>query len=95
MSATYETKGRPLYDFAYVHEIDIRLADLKELSEPETWDYQFTTSDRPNPILYFYFHYTFERVKEQDKIALSSDKSFCCFNTGLVTTNQATIRLIL
>lgn len=80
--------GRPLYTFAYVHNIDDRLAELAELAERENWSYKYTANPRPNPILYYYFHYTFERVQEQDKIAQTPDNSFACFNTGLVTLHQ-------
>ena len=83
--------GRPLYDFAYVHMIDDRLKELAQLAEPEIWEYKKTPSDHPNPVLYFYFHYTFERVQEQNKIACSADGNFCCFNTGLVTSHQEAI----
>jgi Domain of unknown function (DUF3825) len=88
-------EGRALYDFAYIHMIDERLQDLALLAEPESWDYKCTARDRPNPILYYYFHYTFERIKEQNKIAYTADNSFCCFNTGLVTTHQEAIFALL
>lgn len=88
---TTETTGRPLYDFAYVHEIDERLKALASIAEPEDWEYKNTPNTRPNPILYYYFHYTFERLQEQDKIAYTSDKNFSCFNTGLVTIHQESI----
>jgi hypothetical protein len=80
--------GRPLYDFAYIHEIDER---LKELAEPEDWNYIQSEMERSNPILYYYFHYTFQRVKEQNKITILPDGSFCCFNTGLATKHQEPI----
>jgi len=84
-------EGRALYDFAYMHMIDERLKELATLAEPESWDYKCTECDRPNPILYYFFHYTYERIKEQNKIATTADSSFCCFNTGLVTTHQEPI----
>ncbi len=86
MSPEYE--GRPLYDFAYIHRIDERIEELAKLAEPEDWSYAHTTSDHPNPVLYYYFHNTFVRVKEQNKIVISTDSLFCCFNTGLVTVHQ-------
>jgi len=86
-----EPTGRPLYDFAYVHNIDDRLAELARMAEPEDWSYARTASDRPNPILYYYFHHTFERVSEQGKISESPDGMFACFNTGLVTDHQESI----
>ena len=85
---TPEHAGRRLYDFGYVHEIDNRLRDLASLAEDEDWEYRRTPGGRPNPILYHYFHYTFERVEEQGKICKSGDNKFSCFNTGLVTPRQ-------
>lgn len=86
-----EYTGRPLYDFAYIHNINERLEELASLAEEEEWDYSDSPSDKPRPILYYYFHYTFERVKDQDKIVYTEDGSFCCFNTGLVTKHQESI----
>ena len=85
---TSEYQGRPLYDFAYVHNINDRLRELADLAEKESWEYKHTESDYPNPVLYYYFHYTFERVKDEEKIAVADDGSFACFNTGLVTEHQ-------
>ncbi|MHC4540424.1 MAG: DUF3825 domain-containing protein [Planctomycetota bacterium] len=62
-----EVEGRPLYDFAYVHDINARLQELASLAEEEKWSYNNIESEHPNPILYYYFHYTFERVKSQNK----------------------------
>jgi hypothetical protein len=84
-------QGRPLYDFAYVHDIDTRLKELADLAEEEEWEYSTTKADRPNPVLYYYFHYTFERIIEQDKTVEAEDGSHICFNTGLVTEHQEEI----
>lgn len=83
--------GRPLYGFAYIHEIDERLKELKALAEPENWETISTSPARPNQILYYYFHHTYERVDGQGKIQLTDDLTFSCFNTGLVTTHQESI----
>ncbi len=83
-----DTQGRPLYDFAYVHRIDERLAQLATLAEDEDWGYTATESDHAFPVLYYYFHYTFMRVQEQGKIVQTEDDSFACFNTGLVTDQR-------
>jgi len=83
--------GRQLYDFAYIHNFDTRLQELADIAEDENWNYAHTTSIHPNPVLYYYFHHTFERVQEQNKIICTEDGSFCCFNTGLVTIHQEAI----
>jgi hypothetical protein len=82
---------RPLYAFGYIHKIHDRLETLRGLAEDENWSYQRTPSDIPNPVLYNYLHYTFERLDEQKKIAQTSDGEFACFNTGLVTPHQEAI----
>jgi hypothetical protein len=86
-----ESVGRPLYDFAYIHNIDDRLDALAQIAEPENWKYRNSHNDRSLPVLYYYFHNTFERIQEQNKIALTEDGEFSCFNTGLVTTHQEPI----
>lgn len=80
-----------LFDFAYIHSFDDRLADLKELAEPEIWDYQTSPSLRPLPILYNYVRYTYLRLAEEEKVELSEDGQNVVFNTGLVTLNQEPI----
>jgi len=79
------------FDFAFIPATDDRLADLKDLAEPEDWTYEHTPSDHPYPILFNYIRYTYRRIAEENKIALSEDGQFSCFNTGLVTPNQEPI----
>ena len=77
-----------LFDFAYIPEMDGQLQALSELAENEDWNYHHTPSEHPYPVLYNYIHSTYRRVAEENKIALSEDGQFSCFNTGLVTANQ-------
>ncbi len=79
------------FDFTFVLALDERLGELGQLAEGEDWTYQHTASEHPYPILYNYLRYTYRRVAEENKIALSEDGQFCCFNTGLVTLNQEPI----
>lgn len=65
--------------------------NLAELAEDEDWDYQFTTTLYQKPILFNYIKYTYRRLAEERKIALSEDGNFSCFNTGLVTAHQEPI----
>src|SRR5687767_5202924 len=80
-----------LLDFAWIPEIDERLGGLSNLVEPEDWLYKHTPNDHPFPILYNYIRYTYRRLAEENKLALSEDGQFCCFNTGLVTMNQEAV----
>jgi Domain of unknown function (DUF3825) len=77
-----------LFQFAFIPVTDERLRELGDLAEPEDWAYHHTTSDHPYPILFNYVRYSYRRVAEENKIALSEDGQFSCFNTGLVTPNQ-------
>ncbi len=77
-----------LFTFAFFPERDERLRELSELGEPEDWFYKYTMSEHPYPILFNYVRYTYRRVAEENKLALSQDGQYCCFNIGLVTPNQ-------
>ncbi len=78
----------PIKEFAFLPEFAEHLAELEELAEDEDWEYRFTESEFPRPILYAYIIHTFNRIEEEDKIAFAADDRAACFNTGLVTENQ-------
>ena len=80
-----------LFDFAYLPDFNNRLAELADAAEDEDWAYHNTQSNYPTPILYNYIRYTYRRLAEEHKIALSEEGQFCCFNTGLVTESQEPI----
>ena len=80
-----------LFEFAWLPDFNQRLKELAELAEPEDWDYHYTESEHPYPVLYNYVRYTYRRVAEEHKIELSEDGQFACFNTGLVTAKQEPI----
>lgn len=80
-----------LFDFGYMPGFDDRLKELAELSEHEDWNYRRTTQRGVLPILHNYVKYTFERLVEEEKIAITPDGQYACFNTGLVTENQEPI----
>lgn len=77
-----------LFDFAFFPERNDRLRELAELAEPEDWSYHHTESEYQYPILFNYISYTYGRIAEERKIALSQNGQFSCFNIGLVTPNQ-------
>ena len=58
------------------------------MAQEEKWDYK-GTSDKQ--ILYNYLCYTYDRIKAENKIEISDDKSVMCFNTGLLTEHGADI----
>lgn len=59
------------------------LQKLSELAESEVWSFE----DEPNVILSKYIAGTFKQCYKQDKFFYTSDKEYCCFNTGLLTSN--------
>jgi len=68
--------------------MDERLDDLAALAESETRDYLQTAFDHNKPILFNYLRYTYSRLADEGKIAVSDDGQFIAFNTGLVTNHQ-------
>lgn len=80
-----------LYDqegFAYFPNMDEHLDDLAKSAEQEDWSYHNTESEHPYPVLFNYIRHTYRRAAQQEKICVSKDKQFACFNTGLVTSHQ-------
>lgn len=80
-----------LFDFAFIPDTNTRLDELAQAAEQEDWDYHNSPSQHHHPILFNYIRYTYRRVAEEGKIALSPDGQYSCFNTGLVTSSQEPI----
>lgn len=81
-------------DFALMPKFDENIETLKALAEPEDWDYKNTKQNYDHPVLRNYITYTYKRVAEEKKIAMTSDEEYCCWNCGLITTNQEPIYLL-
>ncbi len=81
----------PIKEFAFLPDFADHLVELEELAEHEDWEYRYTKSDFPRPILYAYIIHTFNRIEEEGKIAFAADDLAACFNTGLVTEQQEPI----
>lgn len=65
---------------------DKKIVYLASISQPEQWNYS-DPSKEPNLILKNYLYYTYDRVKQENKISISSIIKAMCFNTGLQTVN--------
>lgn len=91
---TTNNQGYPLLNFAFIPEFQTALQELKKMAEPEDWSYQNTPSEYDYPVLYNYIQYTFIRITEEEKIAITDDNKFSCFNTGLVTEYQEPIFML-
>lgn len=80
-----------IFEFAYFPDYEESIKSLAEtLSDKEPWDYSDSMEARYS-ILKNYLEYYFRRLKEEKKIKFTKDNNFCCFNTGIVTSNQEEI----
>jgi hypothetical protein len=80
-----------LFEFAYFPEYDDKIKGLAEvMADNEPWDFS-DTLDKRHAILKNYLEYYYRRLKEESKICFTKDNRHCCFNTGLVTSNQEDI----
>ena len=71
------------YAFCGAEGYQNMLEYLSKLAEPEPWD----NSDSNVGVLYKYIAGTFRQCHNQNKIVLSGDENYSCFNTGLLTPN--------
>lgn len=88
--AVYQPEYNLLRD-AYLgskESLQSKLNYLAKMAQEEQWDYK-GTSDKQ--ILYNYLCYTYDRIKMENKVELTDDKSAMCFNTGLLTEHGADI----
>jgi hypothetical protein len=92
-STNYQPK--PLEAFALVPSFDTKIEELAALAEPEDWGYASASAVKKNPVLRNYINYTFARVEEEGKIEVAADGSAAGWNTGLVTTFQEPIFMLL
>ena len=74
--------GKQLERFAYLGDRADLLQELAGLALDEKWD----LGDGSRSILYNYLRFTFYRLKEEGKLAVSADGGLAAFNTGLVNT---------
>jgi len=76
-----------LFSFAVFPSYNNAIKFLAEdLASNEEWDYS-DSHEKKYPILKNYLEFTFRKLKQEGKVAYTSDNKFACFNTGLVTDN--------
>jgi hypothetical protein len=91
------TKNAPTHfpdlfrNFAMMPKFAENIESLRQTAEPEDWEYRNSPSPNPHPVLRNYLTYTYQRVAEEGKIAVTHDHEHCCFNTGLITPTQEPI----
>jgi hypothetical protein len=83
-----------LHEFALIPHFDEQIDHLADLAESENWDYQNVPSAEPKPILHNYVKYTYKRIAQEKKIAVTKDEKHACWNTGVVTSHQEPIYML-
>lgn len=73
-----------LMRFAFMGKNDNFYKELSELAETEVWS---NSDENKLEILKNYITYTFDKLFNEKNIYFSEDDNYCCFNTGLLTTN--------
>jgi hypothetical protein len=77
-----------IWQFAFLGNNKLReekLEDLATLAENENWT--SSQGDWKYDILYSYLVHTFNRAASEDKILITDNEDYACFNTGLLTEN--------
>jgi hypothetical protein len=82
------------YDFAMMPKFEQNIVELANLAEPEEWNYKVTPQPYANPILQNYVKYTYRRIAEEKKVAVTKDEKHACWNTGLITPSQEPIFIL-
>jgi hypothetical protein len=80
--------------FVLMPKFDDNIETLAQLAEPEDWDYKNTSNPTSKPILRNYIRYTYKRLAEEKKVAVTPDEKYACWNTGLVTPNQEAVYIV-
>lgn len=93
-----DTNYRPEFNLladAYLGKKEIwdkKLEFLAKIVQPEPWNYPIANkTERKFSILYNYLNYTYDRVKQEGKIAVTPDNQYMCFNTGLQTPHNSDV----
>ena len=89
MEKEYSPEGY-LYKDAYLGNKDSyqsKINYLAKMAQPEEWDYPGVNQIKDHFILKNYILYTYDQVRYEGKIGISSDGNSMCFNTGLQTVN--------
>jgi hypothetical protein len=81
-------------DFVLMPKFDDNIEWLATLAEPEDWGYKSTAAAHPKPILRNYVTYTYRRVAEEKKVAITPNEEHACFNLGLITATQEPIYIL-
>ena len=81
-------------EFAFMPKFEEDIENLASFAEQEEWDYKKTPQNALKPILQNFIKYTYKRIAEEKKVAVTQDEKFACWNSGLVTPSQESIFLL-
>jgi hypothetical protein len=82
------------HEFALMPRFDEQIEVLANLADSEDWDYHHTACPESRPILRNYVKYTYRRIAQEKKIAVTKDEKHACWNTGLVTPHQEALYIL-
>lgn len=71
-------------DFALMPKFADDIQALANIAEDEDWDYKNSPQQHEHPVLRNYVTYTYRRISEEKKIAITPDEENCCWNCGLI-----------
>lgn len=75
-------------------KFDENIEELADVVEKEDWEHRSTVSSVSHPVLRNYLTYTYRRVAEEKKVAITPDEEFACFNLGLITERQEPVFIL-
>lgn len=85
--AKRKTFESALFSFAHFANYDKAIDFLAtKLADPETWEFHDSVRNH-NSILKSYLEHIFRKLKAENKIAVTPNNGYACFNTGLTTRN--------
>lgn len=77
-----------ILDEVYVgkkEELNKKFALLANIAQDEMWTFRAIKDTDPFKIMRNYFFYTYNRLREENKLLLSTDEQYLSMNTGLLT----------
>lgn len=81
-------------DFVFMPKFEENIETLSTIAEPEDWGWKKAESSHDKPILRNYLAYTYRRIAEEKKIAITPDEEHACFNLGLISPAQEPIYIL-
>jgi hypothetical protein len=83
-----------LSEFALIPQLNEKIESLAAMASQEDWEFHNTPSPDPKPVLRNYLRYTYKRIAQEKKVAVTADEEHACWNTGLVTPHQEPIYIV-